>query len=54
METKLESIRRYETMLPPDARTSAARSPCKALATIRGAEIGVTYAEAFAVLRTTL
>ena len=53
METKLESIRRYRTMLRPSPHIRSLES-VKALATIRGAEIGVTYAEAFQVLRTTL
>jgi len=53
METKLESIRRYKTMLRPSPHIRSLES-VKALATIRGAEIGVTYAEAFAVLRATL
>jgi LmbE family N-acetylglucosaminyl deacetylase len=53
METKLESIRRYRTMLRPSPHIRSEAS-VKALATIRGAEIGVTYAEAFQVLRTTL
>jgi N-acetylglucosamine malate deacetylase 1 len=53
METKLESVRRYETMLRPSPHIRSLES-VKALATIRGAEIGVEYAEAFGVLRTTL
>ena len=53
METKLESIRRYKTMHRPSPHIRSEES-VKALATIRGAEIGVTYAEAFQVLRTTL
>ena len=53
METKLESIRRYKTMLRPSPHIRSLDS-VRALATIRGAEIGVTYAEAFAVLRATL
>jgi LmbE family N-acetylglucosaminyl deacetylase len=51
METKLESIRRYATMLRPSPHIRSLVS-VKALATIRGAEIGVEYAEAFGVLRT--
>jgi LmbE family N-acetylglucosaminyl deacetylase len=53
IETKLESIRRYATMLRPSPHIRSLES-VKALATIRGAEIGVEYAEAFGVLRTTL
>lgn len=53
IETKLESIRRYETMLRPSPHIRSLEG-VKALATIRGAEIGVRYAEAFSVLRTTL
>ena len=53
IETKLESVRRYKTMWRPSPHIRSLES-VKALATIRGAEIGVTYAEAFAVLRTTL
>jgi LmbE family N-acetylglucosaminyl deacetylase len=53
MDTKLESIRRYKTMHRPSPHIRSEES-VKALATIRGAEIGVTYAEAFQVLRTTL
>ena len=53
METKLEAVRRYKTMLRPSPHIRSLES-VKALATIRGAEIGVTYAEAFAVLRATL
>jgi N-acetylglucosamine malate deacetylase 1 len=53
MEEKLESVRRYKTMLRPSPHIRSLES-VKALATIRGAEIGVEYAEAFSVLRTTL
>jgi LmbE family N-acetylglucosaminyl deacetylase len=53
IETKLESIRRYATMLRPSPHIRSLES-VKALATIRGAEIGVEYAEGFGVLRTTL
>lgn len=53
METKLEAVRRYRTMLRPSPHIRSLES-VKALATIRGAEIGVTYAEAFSVLRATL
>ncbi len=50
METKLEAVRRYETMLRPSPHIRSLDS-VRALATLRGAEIGVTYAEAFGVLR---
>jgi LmbE family N-acetylglucosaminyl deacetylase len=53
MEVKLDSVRRYKTMLRPSPHIRSLES-VKALATIRGAEIGVEYAEAFGVLRTTL
>ena len=53
METKLESIRRYETMLRPSPHIRSLEG-VKALATVRGAEIGVTYAEAFGVLRSVI
>jgi LmbE family N-acetylglucosaminyl deacetylase len=53
IETKLESIRRYKTMWRPSPHIRSLES-VRALATIRGAEIGVEYAEAFSVLRTTL
>ncbi|HWK30395.1 MAG TPA: PIG-L family deacetylase [Solirubrobacter sp.] len=53
IETKLEAVRRYKTMLRPSPHIRSLES-VKALATIRGAEIGVTYAEAFQVLRATL
>jgi LmbE family N-acetylglucosaminyl deacetylase len=53
IETKLEAIRRYETMLRPSPHIRSLEG-VRALATIRGAEIGVAYAEAFGVLRTTL
>ena len=53
MEVKLESVRRYKTMLRPSPHIRSLDS-VKALATIRGAEIGVEHAEAFGVLRTTL
>jgi LmbE family N-acetylglucosaminyl deacetylase len=53
IDTKLESIRRYKTMHRPSPHIRSEAS-VRALATIRGAEIGVTYAEAFQVLRATL
>jgi N-acetylglucosamine malate deacetylase 1 len=51
LETKLESIRRYATMLRPSPHIRSLEA-VRALATLRGAEIGVEYAEAFGVLRT--
>jgi N-acetylglucosamine malate deacetylase 1 len=51
IETKLESIRRYATMLRPSPHIRSLEA-VRALATIRGAEAGVQYAEAFGVLRT--
>ncbi len=53
METKLESIRRYATMLRPSPHIRSLEG-VRALATLRGAEIGVEYAEAFGVLRSRL
>ncbi len=50
METKLEAVRRSETLLRPSPHIRSLDS-VRALATLRGAEIGVTYAEAFGVLR---
>ena len=51
METKLESIRRYATMLRPVPHIRSLEG-VEALATVRGAEIGVRHAEAFGVVRT--
>lgn len=53
METKLEAVRRYRTMLRPAPHIRSLES-VEALATVRGAEIGVRFAEAFGVLRTTI
>lgn len=53
LEAKLEGVRRYETQLRPDPHIRSLES-VSALATIRGKEIGVEYAEAFGVLRTVL
>jgi len=53
IETKLESIRRYATMLRPSPHIRSLEA-VQALATLRGAEIGVAHAEAFGVLRTRL
>jgi LmbE family N-acetylglucosaminyl deacetylase len=53
METKLEAVRRYATQLRPTPHIRSLEA-VQALATLRGAEIGVAAAEAFAVLRTTL
>jgi LmbE family N-acetylglucosaminyl deacetylase len=53
METKLESIRRYATMLRPVPHIRSLEG-VEALATVRGAEIGVRFAEAFGVVRSLL
>jgi N-acetylglucosamine malate deacetylase 1 len=53
METKLEAVRRYATQLRPSPHIRSLEG-VRALATLRGAEIGVEAAEAFSVLRTTL
>jgi N-acetylglucosamine malate deacetylase 1 len=53
METKLESIRRYATMLRPVPHIRSLEG-VEALALVRGAEIGVRHAEAFGVVRTVL
>jgi N-acetylglucosamine malate deacetylase 1 len=53
IETKLESIRRYATMLRPVPHIRSLEA-VEALAMVRGAEIGVRYAEAFGVVRTVL
>jgi LmbE family N-acetylglucosaminyl deacetylase len=53
LETKLEAVRRYATQLRPAPHIRSVES-VRALARIRGAEIGVDYAEAFGVLRTVL
>jgi len=53
LETKLEAVRRYATQLRPSPHIRSLEA-VRALATLRGAEIGVQAAEAFAVLRTTL
>jgi N-acetylglucosamine malate deacetylase 1 len=53
IETKLEAIRRYATMLRPVPHIRSLEA-VEALATIRGAEIGVRYAEAFGVQRSVL
>jgi len=53
IETKLEAVRRYATMLRPVPHIRSLEGVA-ALATVRGAEIGVRYAEAFGVVRTVL
>jgi LmbE family N-acetylglucosaminyl deacetylase len=53
LETKLEAIRRYATQFRPSPHMRSLES-VRALATIRGAEIGVQHAEAFEVLRTVI
>jgi LmbE family N-acetylglucosaminyl deacetylase len=51
LEAKLDGLRRYRTQLRPSPHIRSAES-LTALATLRGAEIGVPHAEAFGVLRT--
>ena len=51
LETKQEAIRRHATQLRPSPHIRSPES-VEALASIRGKEIGVEYAEAFGVLRT--
>lgn len=53
LEVKLEAIRRYATQLRPSPHVRSLES-VRALATVRGAEIGVESAEAFEVLRTVI
>jgi len=53
IEIKRESVRRYPTQLRPSPHIRSLES-VTALASVRGKEIGVEYAEAFAVLRTIL
>jgi LmbE family N-acetylglucosaminyl deacetylase len=51
LEAKLDGLRRYRTQLRPKPHIRSAES-LTALATLRGAEVGVNHAEAFGVLRT--
>ena len=51
LDTKIEAIKRYATQLRPSPHIRSPES-VNALARVRGAEIGVEYAEAFGVLRT--
>jgi LmbE family N-acetylglucosaminyl deacetylase len=53
IELKLEAIRRYHTQHRPAPHMRSLENT-RALATLRGAELGVSYAEAFGVLRTSL
>jgi LmbE family N-acetylglucosaminyl deacetylase len=53
LERKLEAIRRYATQARPSPHVRSPES-VRALATLRGAEVGVESAEAFEVLRTVL
>ena len=53
LETKQEAIRRHATQLRPSPHIRSPES-VEALASIRGKEIGVEYAEAFGVLRTVI
>ena len=51
LSTKLEAVRRYATQARPSPHIRSPES-VEALARIRGAEVGVEYAEAYGVLRT--
>jgi len=51
LEIKQEAIKRYATQFRPSPHIRSPES-VEALASIRGKEIGVEYAEAFGVLRT--
>ncbi|MGH3086901.1 MAG: PIG-L deacetylase family protein [Rubrobacteraceae bacterium] len=51
LDVKLEAIRRHATQLRPSPHIRSLEA-VEALARIRGAEVGVEYAEAFGVLRT--
>jgi LmbE family N-acetylglucosaminyl deacetylase len=51
LDVKLEAIKRHATQLRPSPHIRSLES-VEALARIRGAEVGVEYAEAFGVLRT--
>jgi N-acetylglucosamine malate deacetylase 1 len=53
LEAKLEGVRRYAAQLRSGPHIRSLES-LRALATDRGKEIGVEYAEAFGVLRTVL
>lgn len=53
LDVKLEAIRRHATQLRPSPHIRSLES-VEALARIRGAEVGVEYAEAFGVLRTVI
>lgn len=51
LSVKFEAVKRYKTQLRPSPHIRSLES-VSALASIRGKEIGVEYAEAFGVLRT--
>jgi LmbE family N-acetylglucosaminyl deacetylase len=53
IEAKLESVRRYASQFRPEPHIRSLES-VKALASIRGKEIGVDYAEAYGVLRSVM
>ena len=53
LDVKLEAVKRYATQLRPSPHIRSLES-VSALASIRGKEIGVGYAEAFGVLRTVI
>lgn len=50
LDAKLDAIRRHATQLRPSPHIRSLEAVC-ALARVRGAEIGVEYAEAFGVMR---
>jgi N-acetylglucosamine malate deacetylase 1 len=53
IEAKLESVRRYASQFRPEPHIRSLES-VRALASIRGKEIGVDYAEAYGVLRSVI
>ncbi len=53
LDEKIEALTRYETQFRPSPHMRSVES-VTALASIRGKEIGVEYAEAFGVLRTVM
>jgi N-acetylglucosamine malate deacetylase 1 len=53
LNVKLEAVRRYATQFRPTPHIRSLES-VRALASVRGKEIGVEYAEAFGILRTVI
>ena len=53
LSVKLEAVKQYKTQLRPSPHIRSLES-VSALASIRGKEIGVEYAEAFNILRTVI